>query len=319
MSARCTLTVHEEHGARPGLVNYVENVYAAVSGIPDELRLPVLDLSVVLTGDVTASIRQRGQQNFRPERVGGIVAGKTLALSRDSSRTLIVLDTGPADAEPDAFDSLMFIHLLGHELGHAFLARLRAVAGALPVPAPRDQTPAEAAAILAYKAADEYRCDLFSNHLLTSTLSLHLGDVFEDGYRAAFSGALDSVHPGWPDLIRSHHRHEITIEDMFGQLVRQTDAMLILVAHADAVEQAAGHNPLLAEHAAHPGTHTLLAPAWNPLRAVLDRTPIIPTLADFADVDRTLQDCGRHITDIWAALGVRGHLTDDNELHLTAI
>ncbi|MFJ8955346.1 hypothetical protein ACIRO1_35180 [Streptomyces sp. NPDC102381] len=306
-------------------------MYAEVAAVPDELGMPAMDLSVVLTGDVIASIRQRGERGFQPERLGGTVAGKTLALAPDYSRTAVVLDTGPADADLHGgdFDPLMLVHVLGHELGHAFLGRLRAAAGTIPIPAQRTQTPEEAAAILAYHAADEYRCNLFSNLLLTSTLSLpvdessgqrrplHLGDVFEDGYRVAFAEALDSVHPGWPDLIRRYRHREIGLEDMFGLLVRETEAMLILVAHADAVEQAAGHAPLLAGHAAHPGVRDVLALAWNPLRAVLDHAQPMPSSADFTDVDRALQDCGRHIAEVWASLGVRGHLTDDEELYLT--
>lgn len=326
MPALCTLTVHEEHAARPGLVDFVENVYAEVAGVPAELGMPALDLAVVFTGDVTASIRQRGERDFQPERLGGTVAGKTLPLSRDYDRTVIVLGTGPADAdlEGGGFDPLMLVHVLGH----AFLGRLRAAAGTLPIPAQRTRTPEEAAAVLAYHAADEYRCGLFSNFLLTSTLSLpvdemsgrcrplHLGDVFEDGYRAAFAGVLDSVHPGWPDLIRSYRHREIGLEDMFGRLVQETEATLILVAHADAVEQAAGHDPLLAGHATHPGVRNVLAPAWNPLRTVLDSTPPIPPLAVLADVDRAVQDCGQHVAEVWASLGVRGHLTENDELYL---
>ncbi|MFC9797795.1 hypothetical protein ACFWGE_10695 [Streptomyces bacillaris] len=321
------MTVIEEHAARPGLSPYVENVYAVVADVPAELGMPAMDLSVVLTGDLTASIRQRGERDFQPERTGGIVTGKTIGLRRDFSQTVILLNTAPADA--DDFDPLEFVHLLSHEFCHAFLGRLRAAAGTRPARPVRVQTPAEAAAILAYEAADEYRCDLFSNRVLATTLSvpvdeaadqhrpLHLGDVFEDGYRTAFARVLDSVHPGWPDLIRSYQHHEITLEDMFGRLVKETESMLILVAHADAVEQAAGHRPLLADFTDRPGPHGLLASAWNPLRAVLDRTQLIPPLSDFADVDRALQDCGRHITRMWATLGVSGFLTDDDELYIT--
>ncbi|MET7738254.1 DUF3732 domain-containing protein [Streptomyces sp. NPDC005402] len=63
---------------------------------------------------------QGGQQNFRPERVGGIVAGKTLALSRDSSRTLIVLDTETID------DKLThgLSYLSGKMTGHARTLKL---------------------------------------------------------------------------------------------------------------------------------------------------------------------------------------------------
>ncbi|MFE9637123.1 hypothetical protein [Streptomyces sp. NPDC006463] len=66
--------------------------------IADGFGTPDVDLTVVLTGDITASIRTRSEteRDFSPKRAGGTVAGKTISLVRDFSATAIVLDTGDA-------------------------------------------------------------------------------------------------------------------------------------------------------------------------------------------------------------------------------
>ncbi|WP_405690939.1 hypothetical protein [Streptomyces sp. NBC_00057] len=53
------------------------------------------------------------------------------------------------------------------------------------------------------------------------------------------------------------------------------------------------------------------------MREVLDSTPILPPFAEFEAADRALQDRNRHIFAVWESLGVRGHLTEDNRLHIT--
>lgn len=114
MSATYPLTVIEEHGARPGLTGFVESVHEMISAIADEVDVPSTELTVVLTGDITASVRARSEteKNFTPERSGGIVTGKTISLVRDFSETAIVLDTGDAAADED-LDQAEFLHLTG--------------------------------------------------------------------------------------------------------------------------------------------------------------------------------------------------------------
>ncbi|MFD9612752.1 hypothetical protein ACFWWS_25655 [Streptomyces sp. NPDC059083] len=50
---------------------------------------------------------------------------------------------------------------------------------------------------------------------------------------------------------------------------------------------------------------------------MLESSPLLPTLAEFAAVDRALQDAGRHIVDMWASLGVTARLTDDEQLYVS--
>ncbi len=272
-------------------------VIADGSGVPD------VDLTVVLTGDITASIRARSEteRDFSPERAGGTVTGKTISLGLDFSETAIVLDTGDAAADEN-IDEVEFLHLVGHEFGHALIGRLSAAAGTRPPKPTREQTPAEVAAIWAYEAADEFRCDLFSNTLLGKLVTvtpgggeprpLTLADLFGEGYRNAFVDLLDDVHPGWPDLVHAYRTREVGLDEMYEGLVFGTGSVLKLIAHADTVEEAGGNAPLLTGSTDHPAVQRLLGPVWTQIREVLDTTPTLPPLAEFAAADRAIQDCG---------------------------
>ncbi|MGW1093340.1 hypothetical protein ACWD4L_46035 [Streptomyces sp. NPDC002596] len=322
MTTAYALTVIEEHGARPGLTKFVENVHAVISGLAAELDVPAFHLDVVLTCDITASIRACGEAAFTPERGAGLVKGKTIARVRDYSETVIVLGTEETDED---FDLVQFLHLIVHEYGHLLIGRLRAAAGTRPPKPTRAQVPAEAAMILAYEAADEYRCNLLSNQVLNTFFTdqdsgksrpFTIADLFEDDYRNGFRDVLDAVDPGWPDLVDAYLTDQIGLVEVYNGLVLGTDAVLKLIAHADSVEQAAGNPPLLSGFP-HPAVTERLEPVWAAIREELESQDILPPLAKFAVADRAVQDCGMHIVDMWAALGLSGHLTEDNEAVIT--
>ncbi|MEU7031382.1 hypothetical protein AB0A60_32400 [Streptomyces sp. NPDC046275] len=322
------LTVLEEHGARFGLVGFIETVHSMMSVLANECAVPEMELTVVLTGDITASIRAHSdiERNFTPERSGGIVKGKTIGVARDFSEAVIVLDTGTETIDEE-LDQAELLHLVLHEYGHALIGRLRAGAGTRPPKPTRSQTPDEVAAIWAYEAADEFRCDLISNTLLGKfgtvtegggrARAFTLADLVGEGYRDAFADLLDQVHPGWPDLVYAYQTHEIGLDEMYDGLLLGTSRVLTLIAHADAVEEAGGNAPLLTGFADHPAVRKILGPIWGPIREVLDTTPLVPSLEEFAAVDKAIQDCGKHMVAMWESLGVSAHLTDDDELYVS--
>jgi len=329
VSATYPLTVIEEHGASTGLTGFIENMHATICAIAEEFDVPEMELTVVLTGDITASVRAHSQieQDFTAERPGGTVRGKTIELVRDYSETVVVLDTGDM-AVDEELDRADFLHLVVHEYGHALIGRLRAAAGTRPPKTARAKTLEEVAAIWAYEAADEFRCDLFSNTLMGQFATvtpaeggeprpLTLADLLHESCRDAFAGLLDDVHPGWADLVHSYRTHQISLDEMCGGLIFGTGEVLKLIAHADAVEEAGGNSPLLTGHDDHPAVHQLLGPVWTPIREVLDTTPVLPPLADFAAADRAVQECGPRITTMWASLGVTGYLTEDDQLYIS--
>lgn len=285
-------------------------------------------MTVVLSGDITASIRARSEteRDFTPERSGGIVKGKTIGLVRDFSETVIVLDTGTA-AAAEELDEVELLHLVLHEYGHALIGRLRAAAGTRPSRMVRPKTPEECAAKWAYEAADEFRCDLISNAFLGKFVTVTnedrearpctFADVVGEGYRDVFAGLLEQVHPGWANLVAAYQADEITLEEMYEGLLLGTSRILTLIAHADAVEEAAGNVPLLTRFADHPAVEEILGPIWGPVRTVLDTSPMLPSLEEFEAVDTRIQACGAHMVAVWQSLGVSARLTDDEELYVS--
>lgn len=143
-----------------------------------------------------------------------------------------------------------------------------------------------------------------------------IADLLGEGYRDYFSELLDDVHPGWGDLVQAYRTRQVDLDTMYEGLLFGTDAVLKLIAHADAVEEAVGNAPLLTGYADHPAVQRLLGPVWSPIREVLDTTSVLPPLAEFAATDRAIQDCGQHMVGMWASLGVTGHLTDDDQLYV---
>ncbi|MEU1265627.1 hypothetical protein ABZ473_26865 [Streptomyces cellulosae] len=209
--------------------------------------------------------------------------GKTISLVRDYSETVIVLDTGDTVTEQE-LDQAEVLHLAVHEYGHALIGRLRSSAGTRPPKTAHDKTPEEIAAIWAYEAAHEFRCDLFSNALMGQFATVAPGEgaqarpftlanLVGEGYRDAFAGLLDDVHPGWADLVHSYWTHQISLDEILGRLIFGTGEVLKLIAHADAVEEAGGDAPLLTGYEDHPAVQRLLVPVWTPIRQVLDGVP----------------------------------------------
>ncbi|MFD0437348.1 hypothetical protein [Streptomyces chartreusis] len=322
------LAVIEEHGARLGLAGHLPGIHTVLASAAAEVwKVPSLELTIVLSGDVAASIADR-EVGFTPERLGGgTVGGKTIPVHRDYSVVEMFVDA-PAG---DDFDQLEWIHTILHEYGHVILGRLRAAAGTRPPYPTRDQTLPEMAAIWAYEAADEYRCELLSDFLMKElqqagvlsssdpsvTISLEL--LVQDRYCNTLTDLLDSVvHPGWPDLVDSHIDGGIDIVTMFNQLVAETGHLLKMLGYADALERTASRGRILDHFLEHQGVSLYLAPAWSPIVELLESTPFIPTLSEFADVDTRLQALGQGIVRMWETLGITGYLTAENSLAVSA-
>jgi hypothetical protein len=318
------LVVTEEHGARSGLADHLPTFHAALASAAAEVwEAPSFELTIVLSGDLAASIADR-EVGFTPERLGGgTVGGTTIPVHRDYS----VVEMFVGAPAGDDFDQLEWIHTVLHEYGHVILGRLRAAAGTRPPYPTRDQTLPEMSAILAYEAADEYRCELLSDFwmkrlqqagVLSSSdpsVTISLEFLVQDQYCNALTDLLDSVvHPGWPDLVDSHIDGDIDIVTMFNQLVAETGHLLKMLGYSDALERTAGRGRILNHLPEHLGASLYLAPAWDPIVELLESTPFIPKLSEFADVDTRLQALGQGIVRMWQTLGITGHLTVGNSL-----
>jgi len=147
---------------------------------------------------------------------------------------------------------------------------------------------------------------------------VNLEDVFADSYRSFLLDVLQStIYPGWPDLVQSYQHYEIELSDMSSRLVTETGYVLNLIAHADATAHATDKPPVLTNLADRPAVDLYLGNVWRPIRHVIDGSRNVPSLAEFADVDKALQACGKGIVDMWSSLGVRGHRISDDQLYLS--
>lgn len=319
------LTIVEEHTEPTDLEPLIENLHEAISVKAEELHVPPIDLTVVLSGDLAASVIKRGETDFQPERLlGAVVRGKTLPRDWEHTAVDLVLDASLIH-DRSAYELFSFIFVLVHEYAHALIGRLRAADRPRPEPLTRAQSPAEAGAALAIVAADEYRADLFANDILRSvTYSVDGGEqqpvtldtVHGDIYRTHFGKALDEiVYPGWPDVVEAYRHYEITLEELQATLFRQSEEVVTLLAHAEACEQASGRLPVLTNLSAHPGVRLYLADAWTPIRRLLDGA-VIPAADAFAAADRAIRAAGDGFVDMWAKLGVTGEITPDGGLYL---
>lgn len=326
MTSDFPLMIRHEHTDDPGLDGLVEQAHALLIDYAHELDVAPFDLAVILSGDITTTITNLGEAAFTPERVGGTVVGKTLPRTRDYAQVDIVLDANIGEDSPlQVVEAVMF---LAHEYAHVFIGRLRAKAGTRPAPPVRLQTPSEIAAILAYEAADEYRCDLFANSVLdrltitvddgepqpVTLATLRGGDYFDE-----LAQAHDQIiYPGWADLVDAYRREEIDPLDMFFTLVQQSGSVLKLLAHADATACSAGLPPILDGGSNLRGLGLYVAEAWPTIQRLLEaESQPIPTSQDFEAADRAIQAAGAGIERMWEKLGITWTPdTDGYSLHV---
>jgi hypothetical protein len=86
-----------------------------------DLQVPPFDLTIVATGDMTASVTARRELDFQPERLGGTVTGKTMAEVRDYSTVTIVIDATPIGDEENPLIDLHRLTTIAHEYGHVLI------------------------------------------------------------------------------------------------------------------------------------------------------------------------------------------------------
>jgi hypothetical protein len=310
------------------LVSTVLNSFAAI------LEVPPVSVEMVLADDFVQEVErcwQRAEQDlvgtFDPERLGGIVAAKSIYLRADVSHVCIVFDGAKWPDEPTIADQLFWTWLISHELAHPCLGRLRYVSGALDgVPFP-SVTPREVARSLTRGAIEEFRCDLVGEmvlkHALRITLdgkeqNLGIYDVWGGGYNSQFGEVIsEHVYPGWPDKVEEYRNWRISLDELWQHIGRQTDQVMTLLGHAEA-ESISGEvePPLVGPLAEHRGVQLYLGPAW---RAIIEeaRNAGFPNLHEFREAERRLCDIGEQaILGMWAKLGLTAEELENRDFRL---
>lgn len=259
---------------------------------------------------------------------------KNIPMCDDSSRVTIVVNRNVLSTAADE-STVSSIFTLAHELTHPVINRMRAASGVLAgVPFP-SRTPTECARSITRIAIDEYWTDCFAGIVLGffahvdrdgERVPLHQGSVMGgvDGYRNQLAHVLESyIHPGWPDLVESYQEHRMSLDVMWGRVVRETDQVFTLLAHAQSSEDGSQTGGPFVDGTTsdNPGVRLYLAPAWKRVMGSLDSMPFTLPLAEFAAADLAVTDAGEvALMTMWETLGLTFDEHEDRSyyIHVTA-
>ncbi|MEV5769127.1 hypothetical protein AB0L34_31855 [Micromonospora sp. NPDC052213] len=306
---------------------YIQPVHTAIMSVAEDLRIPPFETTVVMSGDMTASVNRRTKdKSFSPERVGGQVAGKTMPIDPTNfSQVDLVMDMGMMNPVPEGTQLGMFIYLLAHELGHAVIGRQRTTSG--DTPAARRVEPSGMAGLYGLEAIDEWRCDQLADIVLGGIATVNVdgnqsavryGLMLPSDWTADLRNVVDEVvYPAWPDLVWSYRIHDIDLEQMWEQLQTQTSQVLIFLAHNEARALSAGRPSPLTQLAGHRGVDLYLGPAWSEIMKEAETQPILASQDEFQrNQDDLLIVCRSAITKMWTTLGVTGRRLLDGTVYL---
>ena len=281
-----------------------------VVALLSERQIAEPDVALVVAFDIVAAAATEGarlglppdRRGATPERLGGVVAGKTVT-ALDGTRAVVILD-GALAAADDPLARLWTAEALGHELGHVAYGACRdATVGHV-----EDRwLPWEVAEVLAYVVAEEWRVDRFAQALVGQIpMHAHLPghepdvvDLVRARYAAAMEDALAAVDPGLSEIVWSYRTRSLALEEMWGHVVRISEQAAIFLAHADA------HSAGEAIRASRHRGLTLLRPFWEPLADHLHARSALPAADEWPEDRAALATIGREgWAEVWARLGL---------------
>lgn len=312
----------------------VEEIEAVAAGFSDAFDGVALSLGIeigstrlILATDFEAEVNATNQEiahqnsqhrppHFSTERLGGIVAGKTLAhdLSyRDAS--ILVASTLIKWEERTAF--AMGVGLLAHELAHVLVGRARWASGALVGVEFPSITGAECARSIARVASEEYRVTLLANIALGNVVSIQIDnaatrpvtvhDVMGDGYTDQLAKVVgETVHPGWPSSVDKYRNHHMTLEQLSAKIISETEQVFTILGHAEAHALAGNQLRPLDAIGDQCGTDLYLRPAWDQLLTPVQATSPVPsTLEDVLSLEQAIASEGEiAIRSMWSKIGL---------------
>jgi hypothetical protein len=188
---------------------------------------------------------------FTVERLGGLVAGKTLA-HHDNHLDATVLIASGMIAWDDQAGFATGISLLAHELAHLCIGRARWASGALEGVLFPSTTGTEYARSIARTSSEEYRATVLANIVFGVVVSVSVNggearrmtvyDVMGDSYTDRLVGVLDEVvHPGWPDRVLDYRRGRITLGELGKRIIEGSSRSGSLTCPGTAA-RASGHS-----------------------------------------------------------------------------
>ncbi|MEV4817201.1 hypothetical protein [Micromonospora tulbaghiae] len=307
---------------------FIQPVHSAITTVAEDLGTPPFETTVVMSGNLTASVNRRAKdKSFSPERVGGQVAGKTMPIDPTNySQVDVVMDMGMMTSTPDGTQQAMFVYLLAHELGHAVIGRQRTTSG--DTPTCHRAEPSGMAGLFGLEAIDEWRCDRLADIILGGVATANIdgeqqspvryGMMLPSDWAADLQQVVDEVvYPAWPDLVWSYRVREIGLEQMWEKLLTQTNQVFNFLAHNEAKAIGAGHPSPLAQLAGHRGVDLYLGPAWSEIMKTAEAQPVLTHQDEFQrSQSDLLMACRSAISGMWASLGVTGRRLIDGGVRL---
>lgn len=305
----------------------VETISGALDHIAEGLGVKVGKTQVFLTedfaGEVEATTREIDARTggpssppFTVERLGGVVAGKTLARDDDYRDATVLVAEGIAWDDQVAFSA--GIALISHELSHVCIGRARWASSALEGVVFPSITGTEYARSIARISAEEYRATVLANALMGVLLSVGMDgnpprpmtvhDVMGDGYTDRLAQVLDEViYPGWPDTVTKFRCWGMPLDALGKHMIEGTDQVFTILGHAESHAEAGGRPRPLDVCAAHRGVELYLGPAWERLIAPARASAPVPsTLEDVRKLeDEIVTEGAAAILAMWLTLGIR--------------
>lgn len=226
---------------------------AFLSSVFDSLRsnldLPSAAVRVVLADDFVGEVERHLRGPFRveeggaftTERVGGVVAAKTLDQVGDASDFVIVFNASLWTYATDPETRLTLAHLVAHELAHPIIDRTRHVSGVMDGVLIPSVAGLEAAASMARIMVGEYRADRLADEVVSRYITASAdGEVkpafiwmtMADTYRENLESVLGRAHPSWPDIVQEYREWRMPLDQMYGTITSLLDQTMTAVVHA---------------------------------------------------------------------------------------
>jgi hypothetical protein len=307
-----TLRIPDDVGGAEA--NFVQvmatGMWAGAQFLLSERGISTPALTVLVTDDIMAAADSEGtrigigaDRRVGIERVGGgVVAAKTL-LSHDNRDAVILLAKDVLVMED--LGQMQAAVAMAHEFSHVLYGLVRNSTVGM---SPDCYLAWEVAEMLAIVAAEEFRCDrlalLLVAPIITATDSegkeVSLGKLVGASYLNAVVPALDQVSPYLEDTIREYRTHLLSVVEMWNEVVRVSEGVLNLIAHAEGFNDL---DELLLPAIGHRGASLLrpIVPLFEHLRAA----PLLPEAAQWAQDRETLKRIGREgLMAVWAQLGL---------------
>lgn len=221
----------------------VRTLVEVFAGLRRSFGLAEQHLEFVIAEDVADAVRSFAGQtigtedltDFGLERIGGVVAGKTMYRDDAHESAIVVVDAGLFRADvPNARVGEVLV--ASHELAHTLIGQLRSAGG--PPMEPTDR-PWLVTCWFARFAFEEYWADVLADLVVS-----RVGSVSVDGGELRPLAATDflvcaedflaAAVEAFDGLVATIHRYRLgalTLGDMWGTVQACTSALLITLAH----------------------------------------------------------------------------------------